>query len=191
MVAQRDYKRLLAYSSTEHMGILAVGAGIGGPLALAAVLLHMLGHGLAKATLFVIAGRILADRGSARIDHVHGLLADRPVLAWPFLAGMGTLLGFPPGALFFTEVAILVAGWQQGLGWVSLTAAGLLVVIFAVLARHTLAMTMGAGTESAAGIPRLRRTQAGGPRPCPSRRPCSQRPWWGSHQPSGRCSRAP
>jgi hydrogenase-4 component F len=144
MIGQRDYKRLLAYSSTEHMGILAIGAGIGGPLAMAAVLLHILGHGLAKATLFVVAGRILADRGTAQIDQVSGLLAHRPSLAWPFLVGMGTLLGFPPGALFFTEVTILVAGWQQGLGWVSLAAAALLVVIFAVLAKHTLAMTLGA-----------------------------------------------
>ncbi len=148
MIGQRDYKRLLAYSSTEHMGILAIGAGIGGPLAMAAVLLHILGHGLAKATLFVVAGRILADRGTARIDQVRGLLADRPALAWPFLVGMGTLLGFPPGVLFFTEVTILVAGWQQGLGWVSLAAGGLLVVVFAVLARHTLAMTLGAPDAS-------------------------------------------
>jgi hydrogenase-4 component F len=148
MIGQRDYKRLLAYSSTEHMGILAIGAGMGGPLAMAAVLLHILGHGLAKATLFVVAGRILADQGSARIDQVGGLLADRKSLAWPFLVGMGTLLGFPPGALFFTEVAILVAGWQQGFGWVSLAAAGLLVVVFAVLARHTLAMTLGAAPEA-------------------------------------------
>jgi len=143
MVAQRDYKRLLAYSSTEHMGILAIGAGIGGPLALAAVLLHMFGHGLAKATLFVVAGRILADRGSPRIDDVHGLLADRPGLAWPFLAGMAMLLGFPPGSLFFTEVAILFAGWQEGLAWVSVVVAAVLLVVFAVLARHTLGMTLG------------------------------------------------
>jgi len=103
----------------------------------------MFGHGLAKATLFVVAGRILADRGSPRIDDVHGLLADRPGLAWPFLAGMAMLLGFPPGSLFFTEVAILFAGWQEGLAWVSVVVAAVLVVVFAVLARHTLGMTLG------------------------------------------------
>ena len=63
ILAQRDYKRLLAYSSIEHMGMLALAAAIGGALAIAAVLLHMLGHGLVKAVMFVVAGRILAERG--------------------------------------------------------------------------------------------------------------------------------
>src|SRR5690606_5682815 len=57
ILTQRSYKRLLAYSSIEHMGILALGAAIGGPLAMTAVLLHILGHGLSKAGLFVVAGR--------------------------------------------------------------------------------------------------------------------------------------
>lgn len=148
MIGQRDYKRLLAYSSTEHMGIMAVGAGIGGPLALGAVLLHMLGHGLAKATLFVVAGRILTDTGTARIDGVRGLLADRPRLAVPFLAGMAGLLALPPSPLLFTEVAIVLAGWQEGLGWVSVLVSGILVVVFAVLTRHSLRMTLGAGSSA-------------------------------------------
>ena len=96
MLAQRDYKRLLAYSSIEHMGIMALGAAVGGTLATTAVLLHMLGHGLVKASMFVVAGRILAAEGSSRIDDVHGLLARRPDLARPLLAGTAALLGFPP-----------------------------------------------------------------------------------------------
>ena len=77
----------------------------------------MLGHGLVKATMFVVAGRILAAEGSSRIDDVHGLLARRPDLARPLLAGTAALLGFPPFVLFFTEVAIVIAGWANGLGW--------------------------------------------------------------------------
>ena len=57
IITQRDYKRMLAYSSIEHMGLLALGTAIGGPLAIGAVLLHILGHGLAKATAFIVAGR--------------------------------------------------------------------------------------------------------------------------------------
>ena len=114
MLAQRDYKRLLAYSSIEHMGIMALGAAVGGTLATTAVLLHMLGHGLVKSTMFVVAGRILAAEGSSRIDDVHGLLARRPDLARPLLAGTAALLGFPPFVLFFTEVAIVIAGWATG-----------------------------------------------------------------------------
>ena len=117
ILRQRDYKRMLAYSSIEHMGLLAVGAAVGGPLALAAVLLHMLGHGLAKATLFVVAGRILAVEGTSRIDDVRGLLARRPGSPCRSSPAMAALLGFPPFACSSPRSAIVVAGWQAGLGW--------------------------------------------------------------------------
>jgi hydrogenase-4 component F len=142
MLAQRDYKRLLAYSSIEHMGLLALGAATGGTLARAAVLLHVLGHGLVKASMFVTAGRILTVTGSSRIADVRNLLADHPALGAPFLAGTAALLGFPPFVLFFTEVAIILAGVQRGLGWVMGIALALLLVVFAGLGRHVLAMTL-------------------------------------------------
>ena len=148
MLAQRDYKRLLAYSSIEHMGIMALGAAVGGTLATAAVLLHMLGHGLVKAVMFVVAGRILASEGSPRIDDVTGLLAHRPDLARPLLIGTTALLGFPPFVLFFTEVTIVVTGWQAGLGWAMGIALVLLLVVFAGLSRHVLAMTLGASVRA-------------------------------------------
>ncbi len=143
ILAQRDYKRMLAYSSIEHMGIMALGVAIGGPLATAAVLLHMLGHGLVKAAMFVVAGRILAAGGTTRTADVTGLLTRRPDLARALLAGTAALLGFPPFVLFFTEVAIVVAGWQAGLGWAMGIALFLLLVVFAGLARHVSAMTLG------------------------------------------------
>ena len=126
---------------------MALGAAVGGPLATAAVLLHMLGHGLAKAAMFVVAGRILADEGSSRTADVTALLARRPDLARPLLAGTAALLGFPPFVLFFTEVAIIIAGWQAGLGWAMGIALALLLVAFAGLARHVSAMTLGEPTE--------------------------------------------
>ncbi|HWS58215.1 MAG TPA: proton-conducting transporter membrane subunit, partial [Actinotalea sp.] len=153
VLRQRDYKRMLAYSSIEHMGLLALGAAVGGRLALAAVLLHVLGHGLAKATLFVVAGRILAAEGSTRIEDVRALLARRPDLAVPFVAGMAALLGFPPFALFFSEVAIAVAGWQAGLGWAMGAALALLLVLFAGLSRATAAMVLGAPGDASRRSP--------------------------------------
>ncbi|HEY4992266.1 MAG TPA: proton-conducting transporter membrane subunit, partial [Nakamurella sp.] len=75
LLAQRDYKRMLAYSSIENMGLLALGAAIGSPLAIAAVLLHILGHGLAKSVLFLGAGRVLQVTGTSQIDGVRGLAA--------------------------------------------------------------------------------------------------------------------
>jgi hydrogenase-4 component F len=149
VVRQRDLKRMLAYSSIEHMGLLALAAAAGGTLALAAALLHVLGHGLAKSSLFVVSGRILAAEGTTRISGIRGLLARRPGVAVPYLAGMAALLGLPPFSLFFSEVAIVVAGFQRGLGVVMVVAVGLVLVLFAGLARHTAAMTMGAGPAAA------------------------------------------
>jgi hydrogenase-4 component F len=142
-ITQKDFKRLLAYSSIEHMGLLALGAAAGGPLAIAAVLLHMLGHGLVKSSMFVLAGRILGYTGSHDIADVRNLLRRRPDLGGPFLLGAAALLGFPPFVTFFTEVAIIIAGFQRGLGWQMIVACALLLIVFAGIARHALAMTVG------------------------------------------------
>ncbi len=149
VLTQRNYKRLLAYSSIEHMGILALGAAIGGPLATTAVLLHILGHGLSKAGLFLVAGRILQATGSHEIADVHSLLARRPSLARPWLAGTGALLGFPPFGLFLTEIAIIVAGYQRGMAVPTSIALLLLLVAFTGIARHTLAMTLTRHADAA------------------------------------------
>ncbi|SDB80523.1 hydrogenase-4 component F [Raineyella antarctica] len=146
-LTQKDYRRLLAYSSMEHMGLLALGVAAGGPLALAAVLLHMLGHGLAKSTMFVLAGRVLGTVGGHRISDVRNLLRRRPDLGAPFLLGAAALLGFPPFVTFFTEVAILVAGFGRGLGWQMALAGVLLLAMFAGFARHVLAMTVGSDPD--------------------------------------------
>jgi hydrogenase-4 component F len=149
ILRQRDLKRMLAYSSIEHMGIIALAAAIGGPLALGAALLHMLGHGLAKSSIFVVSGRILAVDGTTQIAEIRSLLVRRPGVAVPFLASMAALLGMPPFALFFTEVAIVVAGFQRGLGWVTAAAVALLLVAFIGLARHTGDMMFGRSSPPA------------------------------------------
>ena len=153
MITQRDYKRLLAYSSIEHMGLMALAAAAGGVLATSALLLHMLGHGLVKAAMFVVAGRILAAERTSKVADVRDLLARRPDLARPFLAGTAALLGFPPFVLFLTEVAIVVAGWRAGLGVPMAIAVALLLVVFAGLGRHAVAMTISAGPEASASRP--------------------------------------
>lgn len=148
LIRQRDYKRMLAYSSIEHMGMMAIGAAIGAA-ALPAVLLYMLGHGLTKATLFVVSGRILAVEGTPVIADVRALLVRRPGLAVPWLIAMAALVGFPPFSIFFSEVGIILAGWSAGLGGVVAVALLLLLVIFAGLVRLTVSMTMGAPDDPA------------------------------------------
>lgn len=148
LLRQRDYKRMLAYSSIEHMGVMALGASIG-QAALPAVLLYILSHGLIKACLFVISGRILAREGTTRISEVRTLLVRRPALAVPWLIAIVALLGFPPFGIFFAEVGIVIAGWAAGMGVVMALALVLMLVIFASLARSTVAMLFGAPDAAA------------------------------------------
>lgn len=146
LVRQGDLKRMLAYSSIEHMGLMALGAAAGGRTALTALLLHMLGHGLAKAGLFVVAGRIVAAEGTAAVADIRGLLARRPGLAAPFLAGMAALLGLPPFSLFFSELGILLGAVEAGLWWAAGAVLALLVVLSAALVRLTARLTLGPAT---------------------------------------------
>jgi hydrogenase-4 component F len=149
LIAQRDLKRLLAYSSVEHMGVLALAAAVGGPLATTAALLHVLGHGLAKSSAFVASGWILETEGTTRLEHLRLLLRRRPGIAVPFLVGVTALLGLPPFSLFFSEVAIVVAGVQRGMGWVMAAMVLLLLGAFAALARRVAVIAFGSsGAES-------------------------------------------
>ncbi|MFF7645069.1 proton-conducting transporter membrane subunit [Streptomyces canus] len=147
LLAQRDYKRMLAYSSMEHMSLIALAAAIGSPLALAAGLLHIAGHGLAKATAFCGSGRILQLRGTSKIGPVRGLLAQSPWLGALFGLAVAALLGFPPFSLFASELGIARAGFAAGggLGWVTATALVLVLIAFAALAARTARMLLGPG----------------------------------------------
>ena len=143
LLAQRDYKRMLAYSSMEHMGLIALGAAIGTPLAITAILLHIAGHGLAKAVAFTASGHLLAAEHTTRIDQVTGLAKRNPALAAIFAAAVLALLGFPPFSLFASELAVARAGLAAHLG-IPIAAALLLTLLaFAALARHTAAMLLG------------------------------------------------
>jgi len=113
MVGQRDFKRMLAYSSVEHMGILAIGLGIGGP-ALFGTLLHVVTNGLTKGVLFLSAGNIHRAYGSKSIDQVHGAIRRLPVSGWLFLAGFLAITGSPPFGPFISEFSILNGAFDAG-----------------------------------------------------------------------------
>jgi hydrogenase-4 component F len=160
LVAQRDFKRMLAYSSLEHMGIVAVAAGVGTELAVAALLLHVLAHGLAKAVLFITAGHLQHAVGSTLIADVSGLLARSRLLGLAFAGGLVALLGLPPFALFASELGFARGMAAAGLGWQLGAALLLMVVAFAALARHGAAMLLGPAPEGA-GVLAVRRAAAG------------------------------
>jgi hydrogenase-4 component F len=138
-----NYKRMLAYSSVEHIGIACLGLGFGGPWGLAGAVFHLANHALAKSVLFVLAGRIRAAYGSAEIAAVSGLMTSMPVTGRAFLAAMLALVGLPPFGLFVSEVMIFGAGFREGHPVVAGVALGLLIVAFAGLLRAAHRMLYG------------------------------------------------
>ncbi len=113
MTRQRDFKRMLAYSSVEHMGIVALGVGIGGAAAFAA-LYHVIANGLTKGVLFLAAGNIHRVYGSKRTADVQGVLVRMPWSGALFLLGFLAITGAPPFAPFASEFSMLSAMFRQG-----------------------------------------------------------------------------
>ncbi|MEV0352685.1 proton-conducting transporter membrane subunit [Nonomuraea sp. NPDC050680] len=151
LIGQRDFKRMLAYSSIEHMGLIALGAAIGNGLALGAVLLHILGHGLGKSVLFIGSGRIQQAAGSSSVDAVRGLGGRAPGLATAFGLGLLALLGLPPFSLFASELGIVRAGFAAGLGWAVAPALVLMLVIVAGVGRAAGRMLLGTAPPDGSG----------------------------------------
>jgi hydrogenase-4 component F len=128
MVAQRDVKRMLAYSSVEHMGILVFGLGIGGP-ALFGTLLHVITNGMTKGVLFLSAGNIHRAYGSKNTDHVYGAMRRLPLSGTLFLVGFLAITGSPPFGPFISEFALLNGAFDAGR---FLVAGAFLVLLFLV-----------------------------------------------------------
>jgi hydrogenase-4 component F len=113
MVRQRDFKRMLAYSSVEHMGILVLAVGIGG-LAAYGALLHLINNGLTKGVLFLSAGNIHRAYGSKLTDRVSGAIERVPLSGALFLAGFLAITGAPPFGPFVSEFTIVSAAISSG-----------------------------------------------------------------------------
>lgn len=128
LLEQRDIKRLLAYSSVEHMGILAIGVGFGAPLAFAGVLLHVLAHAAAKGNAFMGAGVLVRKYGTKSIAKIGGSLNTLPWSGPLFLTAVLALCAMPPFGIFRSEFQI-VAG---GLGSARHTGTAILVVLVTV-----------------------------------------------------------
>ncbi|MFD7155690.1 proton-conducting transporter membrane subunit [Kribbella sp. NPDC059898] len=147
LLAQRDYKRLLAYSSIEHMSLAAIGLAIGTPLAVAATLLHIIGHGLTKSVLFCTAGEILNREHTTRIASVRALFTRAPLLAGLFATGLIALLGLPPFSLFASELSLFRAGLNAHLLWPMAAVLLLLLVAFTAITTKTTSLLLG-GTQT-------------------------------------------
>ncbi|MFI5344775.1 MAG: proton-conducting transporter membrane subunit [Elusimicrobiota bacterium] len=143
VVGQRDFKRMLAYSSVEHMGLLALGVGLG-PAGTYAALLHFINNGLTKGVLFLSAGNIHREFGGKTMDHAHGALRRVPASATLFLLGFVAITGSPPFGPFVSEFSMLRAAVDGGRFGVAAGMAGLLGVVFIGMATTVLAVVYGA-----------------------------------------------
>ncbi len=148
LLVQKNYKRMLAYSSTEHAGIIALGFGFGG-IGMAASLAHMLYHALVKSLLFFAAGNIFLKYSSTKIQNVRGVLKALPVTGVIFFIGILVLVGMPPFGIFFTKFAILASGIKDH-AWVVIGVGVALAIVFVGLIRHTASMLFGAVPEGVA-----------------------------------------
>ena len=142
------WKRLLAYSSLEHMGLIALGIGFATPLALAGTAVHIAAHAVAKALGFYAATPLLGHEPSAGENAVTGIGRSRPMLGLTMGLSLGALSGLPPSPLFVSEVLIVAGGFQAGRPWAAAATALLLALGFLGLAHALL--------ETAAGEPRRR-----------------------------------
>jgi len=139
IIGQKDFKRMLAYSSVEHMGIIALGIGIGG-IGIGGSLFHAVNHSLIKGMLFMTAGNIMTAYQTKNISDVKGLIYLRPVTAVLWLAGGVAITGLPPFGTFLSKLTILGAMTDSGHWAVAIIYLFALGVIFAALMAKVLPM---------------------------------------------------
>jgi hydrogenase-4 component F len=150
------WKRLLAYSSLEHMGVIALGIGFGTPLALAGVAVHIVAHALAKALGFCAATPLLGHEPRASGHPAHGIGRTQPSLGVVLGIALGALAGLPPSPLFASEVLIVAGGFAAGRPWTAAVAAALLALGFLGLAHTLLETTAGKAPRRDPAAPGLR-----------------------------------
>lgn len=148
-----DLKRMLAYSSMENMGLIAIAAAAGTKLAIAALLLHVLAHGVGKTVLFLSGGQLQAAHDSTAIDDITGVIGRSRLIGTSFAVGILVLLGLPPFAMFASELAIARSLTDARLAWALGVTLLLVLVAFAALVRNTSRILFGTAGVNAPPIP--------------------------------------
>jgi hydrogenase-4 component F len=132
---RRDIKRMFAYSSIEHMGLITFAFGMGGALANFAGLLHMTMHSLTKSAIFFAVGHIAQAKGTQRIAEIRGLTQSHPMLGWGLVLGVVAIAGLPPMGIFMSEFLIVSSTFARQPLLAVLVVFGLLVAFGALLLR--------------------------------------------------------
>jgi hydrogenase-4 component F len=126
---RRDIKRMFAYSSIEHMGIIVFAFGMGGPLANFAGLLHMTMHSLTKSAIFFAVGHITQVKGTQKIADMGGLTVTNPVLGWGLVLGVVAIAGLPPLGIFMSEFLVVSSTFAREPWLAIILALGILVAL--------------------------------------------------------------
>ncbi|MCX5710229.1 MAG: proton-conducting transporter membrane subunit [Candidatus Omnitrophica bacterium] len=129
ILVQKDLKRLLAYSSIEHIGIITIGFGLGSPLAVAGAVLHVFNHAVTKSLMFFGAGNIVSAYKKHNMNAIRGVIKALPFTGIAVLLGVFALAGFPPFSVFISEIMIIIAAFTNG----SYLVAGLLLAALSVV----------------------------------------------------------
>ena len=132
---RRDIKRMFAYSSIEHMGLITFAFGMGGPLANFAGLMHMTMHSLTKSAIFYAVGHISQAKGTQKIAEIRGLTESHPVLGWGLVLGVVAIAGLPPMGIFMSEFLIVSSTFARQPLLALLVVFGLLIAFGALLLR--------------------------------------------------------
>jgi hydrogenase-4 component F len=150
IIGQGDVKRLLAYSSVEHMGLLALGLGLGGVGAYGSVL-HVLNNGLAKGMLFLAVGNVVLATGTSTADEIRGIARRLPGSGALLVVGLFAVTGSPPFGMFISEFSIISAAIGEHHPWVAAVVVALLAIIFVGIAAMILELVYA--PEDAASSP--------------------------------------
>jgi hydrogenase-4 component F len=132
---RRDIKRMFAYSSIEHMGIITFAFGMGGPLANFAGLLHMVMHSLTKSGIFFAVGHIAQVKGTQKIADIRGLTVSHPALGWALVVGVVAIAGLPPLGIFMSEFLVVTSTFAREPLLAVILVVGILVAFGALFLR--------------------------------------------------------
>jgi len=136
ILTQKDLKRLLAYSSVEHVGIIAIGLGIGGTLGIGGALLHIFNHAVAKSLMFFAAGNVIDKYQKHHLPAIRGVMKAMPFTGFMLLMGSFALAGIPPFSIFTSEILIIISIFLKGSYLVGGLVLGLLAVIFGAIVHY-------------------------------------------------------
>lgn len=140
---QKDMKRMLAYSSVEHMGLVSLGIGFGGIFGIYGAILQIINHAIAKPLMFFASGTVSQKYETKVMSKIKGIIKVMPITGALFLIGGFALVGMPPFNIFLSEFLVLSSGFQSGQFLITMIVIAFLVITFAVFLRHLIKMVFG------------------------------------------------